>query len=101
MKLRGVRQLQAKPAAEPEGRAPAVALDIKFNVNTAELTPEAKEVMVGGPSKFGFDEERVVAELAGLKLERARIAGIQVYSASQDSASSRRTAICAPPAWPT
>jgi outer membrane protein OmpA-like peptidoglycan-associated protein len=45
MKLRGVRQLQAKPAAEPEGRAPAVALDIKFGVNTAELTPEAKEVI--------------------------------------------------------
>jgi len=45
MKLRGVRQLQAKPAAEPEARAPAVALDIKFGVNTAELTPEAKEVI--------------------------------------------------------
>src|SRR5882724_1370900 len=37
MKLRGAHQLQAKPAAEPEARAPAVALDIKFNVNTAEL----------------------------------------------------------------
>ena len=45
MKLRGVRQLQAKPAAEPEGRAPAVALDIKFGANTAELTPEAKDVI--------------------------------------------------------
>ena len=54
-----------------------------LRINTKETQPEAKEVMVGGPSKFGFDEERVVAELAGLRLERARIAGIQVYSASQ------------------
>ena len=56
---------------------------VLLRINTKETQPEAKEVMVGGPSKFGFDEERVVAELAGLKLERARIAGIQVYSASQ------------------
>ena len=56
---------------------------VLLRINTMEWQPEAKEVMVGGPSKFGFDEERVVAELAGLKLERARIAGIQVYSASQ------------------
>jgi len=39
--------------------------------------------MVGGPSKFGFDEERVVGDVTGLRLEQARIAGIQVYSASQ------------------
>ena len=45
MKLRGVRQLQAKPAAEPEARAPAVALDIKVGLNTAVLTPEAKEII--------------------------------------------------------
>jgi diaminopimelate decarboxylase len=56
---------------------------VLLRINTTEQPPEAKEVMVGGPSKFGFDEERVVAELAGLKLERARIAGIHVYSASQ------------------
>jgi diaminopimelate decarboxylase len=56
---------------------------VLLRINTMEQQPEAKEVMVGGPSKFGFDEERVVADLAGLKLERARIAGIQVYSASQ------------------
>jgi diaminopimelate decarboxylase len=56
---------------------------VLLRINTKETQPEAKEIMVGGPSKFGFDEERVVAELAGLKLERARIAGIQVYSASQ------------------
>jgi diaminopimelate decarboxylase len=56
---------------------------VLLRVNTLESQPEAKEVMVGGPSKFGFDEERVVAELAGLELRQARIAGIQVYSASQ------------------
>jgi diaminopimelate decarboxylase len=56
---------------------------VLLRINTMEQQPEAKEVMVGGPSKFGFDEERVVAELAGLKLKHARLAGIQVYSASQ------------------
>ena len=56
---------------------------VLLRINTKESQPEAKEVMVGGPSKFGFDEEKVVADVAGLKLERTRIAGIQVYSASQ------------------
>ena len=56
---------------------------VLLRINTMEQQPEAKEVMVGGPSKFGFDEERVVAELAGIKLEHARVAGLQVYSASQ------------------
>jgi diaminopimelate decarboxylase len=54
-----------------------------LRINTRESRPEAKEVMVGGPSKFGFDEETVVEQVAGLQLECARIAGIQVYSASQ------------------
>jgi len=66
-------------AARKLGRPARVLL----RINTLESQPEAKEVMVGGPSKFGFDEERVVAELAGLELKQARIAGIQVYSASQ------------------
>ncbi|HZS84327.1 MAG TPA: OmpA family protein [Stellaceae bacterium] len=45
LKFRGIRLLTAKPAAEAEARAPAVALDIKFGLNSAELTPEAKEVV--------------------------------------------------------
>jgi OOP family OmpA-OmpF porin len=45
LKFRGIRLLTAKPAAEAEARAPAVALDIKFGVNSANLTPEAKEVI--------------------------------------------------------
>jgi diaminopimelate decarboxylase len=56
---------------------------VLLRINTKETQPEAKEVMVGGPSKFGFDEERVVTDLAGFKLEHTRVAGIQVYSASQ------------------
>ena len=56
---------------------------VLLRINTRETQPEAKEVMVGGPSKFGFDEERVADDVAGVRLEQARIAGVQVYSASQ------------------
>lgn len=45
LKFRGIRLLTAKAAAEPEARAPAVALDIKFGLNSAELTQEAKDVI--------------------------------------------------------
>ncbi len=51
-------------------------------INTRER-PEAREVMVGGPGKFGFDEEDIVEALRGVRPSRARVAGIQVYSASQ------------------
>lgn len=54
-----------------------------LRINTRETRPEAKEVMVGGPSKFGFDEETVIDEVGSLRLHNIRIAGIQVYSASQ------------------
>jgi diaminopimelate decarboxylase len=53
-----------------------------LRINTNEC-PAGREKMVGGPSKFGFDEEEVVAQARGARLERCRIAGIQVYSASQ------------------
>jgi diaminopimelate decarboxylase len=56
---------------------------VLLRINTMEQQPDAKEVMVGGPSKFGFDEERIVADVTGVVLRQARIAGIQVYSASQ------------------
>ena len=86
--LSGIYALVADSAQELEtveqqaarlGRPARVLL----RINTMEQQPEAKEVMVGGPSKFGFDEERVVAEVAGVALQHTRIAGIQVYSASQ------------------
>lgn len=53
-----------------------------LRINTLER-PSVREAMVGGPSKFGFDEETVVQELRGLRFEKLRIAGVQVYSASQ------------------
>jgi diaminopimelate decarboxylase len=56
---------------------------VLLRINTRESQPEAKEVMVGGPSKFGFDEESVIGDVSGLKLKRVRVAGLQVYSASQ------------------
>ena len=68
---------------ESAARKLGVRARVLLRINTMERQPEAKEVMVGGPSKFGFDEERVVAEAAGRELKQARIAGIQVYSASQ------------------
>jgi len=56
--------------------------NILLRINTREK-PISPEMMVGGPSKFGFDEEAVVGQVRGLKLESARLIGIHVYSASQ------------------
>lgn len=53
-----------------------------LRINTNEQ-PTGREKMVGGPSKFGFDEEDVVRQVRGARLARARVAGIQVYSSSQ------------------
>jgi diaminopimelate decarboxylase len=68
---------------ESAARRLGVDARVLLRINTNETQPDAKEVMVGGPSKFGFDEERVVADVAGVKLSQSRIAGVQVYSASQ------------------
>jgi diaminopimelate decarboxylase len=68
---------------EAAARRLTVEPRVLLRINTNETQPEAKEVMVGGPSKFGFDEENVAADVAAIKLERSRIAGVQVYSASQ------------------
>jgi len=66
--------------------AAAVRLDrdasVLCRVNTREQ-PAARESMVGGPSKFGFDEETAAAAIRATPLRRARVRGIQVYSASQ------------------
>jgi diaminopimelate decarboxylase len=56
---------------------------ILLRINTTERRPEAKEVMVGGPSKFGFDEEKVAVDVRPAELACAVVCGIQVYSASQ------------------
>ncbi|MBN2464930.1 alanine racemase [candidate division WOR-3 bacterium] len=84
----GIHAIAADAASDLElidsaARTLGVKVRVLLRINTNESQPEAKEVMVGGPSKFGFDEEQVVAEVAGLKLKHTRIAGIQVYSASQ------------------
>ncbi|MBN2537074.1 alanine racemase [candidate division WOR-3 bacterium] len=56
--------------------------DVLLRVNTREQ-PLAREKMVGGPGKFGFDEEKLVTQVRNVRLERALIRGIQVYSGSQ------------------
>ena len=69
---------QVERAARDAGRDARVML----RVNTRER-PDAGEVMVGGPSKFGFDEEQLIESVRSVRLMHARITGIQVYSASQ------------------
>ncbi len=56
---------------------------VLLRINTFEQPKGLQEVMVGGPSKFGFDEENVVQDVRDVPLRHARLAGIQVYSASQ------------------
>jgi diaminopimelate decarboxylase len=55
---------------------------VLLRINTLEK-PISPEMMVGGPSKFGFDEETVAGEVRAVALEKANIIGIHVYSASQ------------------
>jgi diaminopimelate decarboxylase len=56
-------------------------VDVLLRINTLEK-PIVREMMVGGPSKFGFDEETVTGDVRGIVLESARLTGIHVYSAS-------------------
>lgn len=55
---------------------------VLLRVNTSEA-PSSPEVMVGGPSKFGFDEETIADEIRACDQSNVDLAGIQVYSASQ------------------
>ncbi len=64
--------------ARKEGKSVGALL----RINTLE-EPISPEMMVGGPSKFGIDEEGVVDEIRSLRLSNVRIEGIHVYSASQ------------------
>jgi diaminopimelate decarboxylase len=57
-------------------------VNVLLRINTLE-EPVSPEMMVGGPSKFGFDEETVAEDVRAIRLEQARIIGIHVYSASQ------------------
>lgn len=55
---------------------------VLLRINTSE-SPTSSEVMVGGPSKFGFDEETVAERVRAREVSNTDIAGIHVYSASQ------------------
>lgn len=55
---------------------------VALRINTLGTAESAPEKMVGGPSKFGFDEESVVSDLRSISLNRCRILGIHVYAAS-------------------
>ncbi len=61
------------------GRKPLCAI----RINTRQ-TAQAQEQMVGGPSKFGWDQEQAASQLAALLpgLRSAQVAGIHVYTAS-------------------
>ena len=56
--------------------------NVMLRINTLEA-PTAPEIMSGGPSKFGIDEETVVAEVRAIELRHSTLSGIHVYSASQ------------------
>jgi diaminopimelate decarboxylase len=56
--------------------------NVMLRINTLEK-PISPEMMVGGPSKFGFDEETVAREVRDLDLKNVVIIGVHVYSASQ------------------
>lgn len=58
------------------------SVGVLIRINTLEK-PISPEMMVGKPSKFGFDEEDVVDQVKSVKTRNARIVGIHVYSASQ------------------
>jgi diaminopimelate decarboxylase len=55
---------------------------VMLRINTLEK-PTAPEIMVGGPSKFGIDEEVAVEAVRGVVLKHATIVGIHAYAASQ------------------
>lgn len=55
---------------------------VALRINTRGTAESAPEKMVGGSSKFGFDEEKVVAELRSIALNRCKVLGIHVYTGS-------------------
>jgi diaminopimelate decarboxylase len=67
---------------EAASRKLAKPVNVLLRINTMEK-PISPEMMVGGPSKFGFDEESVIDQVRGVNLETSKIIGVHVYSASQ------------------
>lgn len=64
-------------------RAKSKPVRVIVRVNTNECIEASPEQMVGGPSRFGIDEECVVETLSGLNLKATTILGIHTYAASQ------------------
>lgn len=58
-------------------------VQVALRINTREGFAEAPEVMAGGSSRFGIDEELIIPELSRFSSPRVRIIGIHVYTASQ------------------
>ncbi len=54
-----------------------------IRVNTSEAGVTTPEVMAGGPSRFGIDEEIVIEELNNIILDKVDLVGVHVYTASQ------------------
>ena len=55
---------------------------VMLRINTLEK-PTAAEIMVGGPSKFGIDEETAVESVRAIGLKHSEIVGVHSYAASQ------------------
>ncbi|HEC91847.1 MAG TPA: diaminopimelate decarboxylase, partial [Candidatus Atribacteria bacterium] len=58
-------------------------VNVLLRINTIERPKVSPEIMVGGPSKFGFDEESVIDQLSSIRMQYVKPIGIHVYSASQ------------------
>ena len=58
-------------------------IPVALRINTTHRPRDAREFMAGGPSQFGMDEESIVEELRGLKLNHVRYEGIHTFVASQ------------------
>ncbi|MCK5020826.1 MAG: alanine racemase [Candidatus Peribacteraceae bacterium] len=58
-------------------------IKVILRINTLHGPESAGEIMSGIPSKFGFDEEKLIEKLKGLKFKYVEIIGIHAHSASQ------------------
>jgi diaminopimelate decarboxylase len=79
LKVESLRELELLASWASRGTpCPSICL----RVNTREKVSGAREIMAGGPSRFGLDEERlpIVLRQYGSKLN---IVGLHVYSGSQ------------------
>lgn len=57
-------------------------MDVMLRINRKSFSGQAPELMIGGPSKFGFDEENVVETIKSLEIPHLNIIGVHIYAAS-------------------